>query len=324
MAADHTPRHDELLPAYALGALDGDEQRELEAHLYASSSTRDGLAANAEVRCPVCRAELRQLASEMEGFALLAASPDAEAPGEAAAPAAGLSLSALRERVLAQVAAEPRPLPFATAAARRQAAGAPVTAVPAAGSRAPANPASAKSGLLRFLQVAAALLLIAGGWSAVRQAKMATEIARLRGERNQLATRAAALEQRMAQVQAESERLASSISIVTAPGVQLVSLSGMGTAQKATGRSYVSEASHKAVFYAQHLPQLAPDKSYQLWVIDNDERKISVGVLQVDPRGEGSVVVEKLLPQSDIQGWVVTVEPRGGVPQPTGPIALAG
>jgi Anti-sigma-K factor rskA len=382
MAANHTPRHDELLPAYALGALDGDDLRELEAHLFAGGSATATTAAAAVIACPVCRAELRQLASDLEGLALLAAWPlagatpadtqpgavpaapaapttqvtaatpalpevTATAPAASAGPAPAASLASalaatpaipatpatpasttmapvpsagdlaaslgdLRSRVLAQVAAEPRPLSFASAAVRRQQ---PVVA---------AGRPAGRSGALRFLQVAAGVLLVVGIWGIVRQANMGSEIERLRGERDQLALRASALEQRMAQVQAESERLASSISIVTAPGVQQVSLSGMGTAQKATGRTFVSEAEHKAVFYAYHLPPLAANKSYQLWVIDNDERKISVGVMQVDPRGEASVVVDKLLPVDNIQGWVVTVEPRGGVPQPTGPIALAG
>ena len=50
MTSAHAPRFDDLLPAYALGALDGDELRELEAHLATG--------------CPTCEGERRRLAAE--------------------------------------------------------------------------------------------------------------------------------------------------------------------------------------------------------------------------------------------------------------------
>jgi anti-sigma factor RsiW len=69
-SSTHSPRFDELLPAYALGALDGDELRELAAHLAAG--------------CPACEGELRRLAAEVEDLAAAAAelpeSLAAEAP----------------------------------------------------------------------------------------------------------------------------------------------------------------------------------------------------------------------------------------------------
>lgn len=55
MATSHTDRHDELLPAYALGALDGEELRELESHLATG--------------CPECRRELASLQGGLEALA---------------------------------------------------------------------------------------------------------------------------------------------------------------------------------------------------------------------------------------------------------------
>jgi anti-sigma-K factor RskA len=336
MNANHNPRFDELLPAYALGALDADELRDLESHLAS--------------HCATCEAELRRLAGDMEMLGLLAAAAGGEvelaaavvAPAPltpaslAAAPAAPHAappsdMQELRRQVLAQVAAadaadaanianiaaEPRPLPFASRGSRRGAGAAAAL---------PARDAVGRSPRW-LLAAAAALFAVAVGgsvWGIVRQSTLGAEIAALRTERDELSARASALEHNLAQVRQESERLVRSISVVTAPGVQMVSLSGMNTAQRATGRTYVSEADHKAVFYAANLPPLGPDKSYELWVVDGDERKIAVGLLQVNSRGEGSVMVDKLMPVGDIQGWVVTVEPAGGTQQPTGPIALAG
>ena len=52
---DHSPRYDELLPAYALGALDGEELRELAAHLAAD--------------CAECRRQLDLWEGDLEELA---------------------------------------------------------------------------------------------------------------------------------------------------------------------------------------------------------------------------------------------------------------
>jgi anti-sigma-K factor RskA len=44
----------------------------------------------------------------------------------------------------------------------------------------------------------------------------------------------------------------------------------------------------------------------------------------VDERGSGSLRVEHVAPAGQIQAWAVTVEPEGGVPQPTGAMVLKG
>jgi hypothetical protein len=303
-AASHSPRFEELLPAFALGALDSDELREVEAHLAGG--------------CPGCEVELRRLASDLEELAAAASEIEPLVPG-----------GDLRRHVLALVAAEPRgPLAPPDAALPQ---GAPPQPAP---SQSEPPPLAAQAPVLDFgrrrrlaaarwpLLAAAALLLVAV-WGVVRQASLGSEIRQLRGERDQLAARADSLERRIAQVQAQSERLARTLSVIAAPGVQSVSLAAMGRS-RAAGRTYVDAADRKAVFVAFDLPALGPDKTYQLWYIDDEDRKTSAGVFGVDARGKASLMVDQPLPVERIQAWVVTVEPRGGRPQPTGPIALAG
>jgi hypothetical protein len=168
------------------------------------------------------------------------------------------------------------------------------------------------------------MLALVAAWGLVRQASLGSEIARLRGESRQLVVRAAALERRAAEAQAESGRLARTLSIIAAPGVESVRLAGMGTSHAAAGRTYVNVADRKAVFYAFGLPALGPDKTYQLWYLDDQEHPTSAGVFEVDAHGKAALVVDQSLPVERIQAWVVTVEPRGGRPQPTGSMALAG
>jgi hypothetical protein len=303
-AASHPTRFEELLPAFALGALDRDELHEMEAHLAGG--------------CPDCEVELRRLAADLEELAAAAGEIEPLAPG-----------GDLRQRVLTLVAAEARGSLAPPGAALPQGAP-PQPALP----QAEPPPPSAQAPVLDFgrrrrlaasrwpLLAAAALLLVAV-WGTVRQASLGSEIRRLRGERDQLAARADSLERRIAQVQAQSERLARTLSVIAAPGVQSVTLAAMGGSH-AAGRTYVDASDRKAVFFAFDLPALGPDKTYQLWYIDDEDRKTSAGVFGVDARGKASLLVDKALPVERIQAWVVTVEPRGGRPQPTGPIALAG
>jgi Anti-sigma-K factor rskA len=308
MTAAHSPRFDDLLPAYALGALDGDELRDLAAHLAAG--------------CPTCEGELPRFAAELEDLALAAAALPEGLAGEAPE-----ILGGVKRRLLAELPRHPR-LPRVPELPRRAAAP-PVTAqepppaVPAPHRKfVPAHPAPSAR---RWAPLAAAAMLaLVAAWGLVRQAGMGAEIARLRGESRQLAVRAAALERRATEAQAESRRLARTLSIIAAPGVESVRLAGMGTSHAAAGRTYVNVADRKAMFYAFDLPTLGPDKTYQLWYLDDQEHPTSAGVFEVDAHGKAALVVDQSLPVERIQSWVVTVEPRGGRPQPTGSMALAG
>src|SRR5687768_15673263 len=67
MSADHSTRHEELLPAYALGAVDGEDLREMESHLATG--------------CAECRRQLDLWQGDLEE---LAASVEPVAPSETA------------------------------------------------------------------------------------------------------------------------------------------------------------------------------------------------------------------------------------------------
>jgi len=302
-SSTHSPRFAELLPAYALGALDGDELRELAAHLAAG--------------CPVCEGELRRLAAEVEDLAAAAA----ELP-ESLAAAAPEILDGVKRRLLAEL---PRvsQVPRVSAPAAESRSPAPPAAFPAPPS--PAHGTRAVRAVRRWAPLAAAAVLaLVAAWGLAGQARMGAEVERLRGESRQLAARAEAAERQAALAQAESLRLARTISILAAPGVQSVRLAGMGTSHAAAGRTYVDVADRQAVFYASGLPALGPDKTYQLWYLDDQDHPTSAGVFEVDARGKAALVVDQPLPVERIQAWAVTIEPRGGRPQPTGPMALAG
>ncbi|HVS03333.1 MAG TPA: anti-sigma factor [Thermoanaerobaculia bacterium] len=262
MSDSHTPcGFRELLPGYALGALEPEELDRLEGHLAAE--------------CPECAAELDELRRDLE--VLVAAAP----------PVAPSPL--VRRRLLAQVARErrdralPRWLPLAAAVA--------------------------------------ALLLTGLGWMWLQRD---AEARRLRGERDRLASRLAQTEGRLAAAEAQRAALARQLAIVAAPGGRQFALAGLGPATGAAGRTFVDPATGRAVFFASGLPRLAGDRTYQLWVIPAGAAPVPAGVFAVDAGGGAVVQVETVPDAAAIEAWAVTIEPSGGVPQPTGEMVLHG
>ena len=97
----------------------------------------------------------------------------------------------------------------------------------------------------------------------------------------------------------------------------------MEAAPRAAGHTYVNPQRHDALFYAHDLPALPSGKTYELWYIAGG-KPVAAGTFSVDPRGGGSVKVEHVPDVASIQAWAVTIEPAGGVPQPTGAMVLKG
>lgn len=251
MATDHTSRHDELLPAYALGALDGEELRAIEAHLASG--------------CSECARQLTLWRGDLEQLA-------ASVPPVAPSPET-------RQRVL-RLARRERPA--------------------------------------RWLPLAAAALLafvLGAGWRQARLGPLVPEVERLRAEN-------ARLEQGVAQARGAVARMNATLAILSQPGTRAVALAGLPAAPGAVGHTFVDPEHGKALFWAFHLPPPSAGKTYQLWWI-GDSGPVSAGTFPVDASGEGLLEVGVERPDA-IRAWAVTVEPAGGVPQPTGAMVLKG
>jgi anti-sigma-K factor RskA len=255
----HSTRFEELLPAYALGALDVDDLREMEDHLAPG--------------CGECRRQLELWERDLEA---LAASVTPVAPSETT-----------RARILR----------FATAAA----------------------PSPRR--LPWWISLAAAALLAVAVWGVAGQLRMRGDVERLKVERNSLARQVERLDREVTQARSEAQRASQALQVVAAPGVQSVTLAGMGPAPQAAGHTYVNPLRHDALFFAFDLPALPQDKTYQLWYIAGG-KPVSAGTFAMDPGGMASVKVEQLPAVASIQKWAVTIEPAGGVPQPTGSMVL--
>jgi anti-sigma-K factor RskA len=264
MSTPHTPRVEELLPAYALGALDGEDLRELEAHWVSG--------------CEECR---RQLALWQGDLEAVAAGVEPVQPSDVT-----------RARVL------------------RLAGGA---------KKAPAAPPRRTPW---WMAAVAAVLLALALWGLLGQARMERQVKSLEAERDRLSREVNGLEQQVGLARDEARQARQALQVIAAPGVQSVLLAGLGPSPGAKGRTYVNPSTRDALFYAFDLPALPADKTYELWLIAAG-KPVAAGTFDVDPRGTGTVRVERVT-ASPIQAWAVTIEPRGGVPQPTGAMVLKG
>jgi anti-sigma-K factor RskA len=272
MSTPHSHRLEDLLPAYALGALDGEEVHELEEHLAGG--------------CEECR---RQLALWQGDLEELAAAVPPVTPSETT-----------RARVLRLAGSAPA---------------APAPATPAAQAVPRRTPG--------WLAAAALVLLALAVWGFAGQARLRGEARRLAADRDREAAEVERLSREVSAARSQVIRAEQALQVLAAPGVQSVVLAGLGPTPGAKGRAYVNPSRRDALFYAFDLPALPEDKTYQLWFIAGG-KPVSAGTFAVDPRGAASLRVDRVADVGQIQNWAVTIEPRGGVPQPTGAMVLKG
>ena len=108
-----------------------------------------------------------------------------------------------------------------------------------------------------------------------------------------------------------ADRAARIAAVATDPDARTLT----GTAASGVSARVVT-ANRQGVFSARALPELPPDRDYQLWVIGEDGKGSArpAGVLDLGSDG----TAEQLVSDLDVGDSVgLTVEPRGGSKQPT-------
>ena len=261
----------ELCSIYALGALDGEELREFEAHL--------------KTGCLLCGQQIREygemVASIPEALPNVRSSQD------------------LKQRLMARLDQE---VPNRGVVDFKSAA----KALPAA-------PGRRRGWFSWACAVAAGLALVV---SLTRVSSLNRGLAEQQERLNQQLEQLKTL-QRLLSAEKEVTQF------ITKPGVKVTPLAGTDKSPQAAGQILWSAQEKKALFYASKLPSLPEGKTYQLWIIANNE-PFNAGVFSVDPQGNGFLKVPVLSEADKAQKFAVTLEPAGGVPQPTGDMHLLG
>lgn len=144
---------------------------------------------------------------------------------------------------------------------------------------------------------------------------LALKVTALERELHQRSEELAALR---AQVAQQRELLG----FLRSPETQLVSLGGLKPSPTAHGRMWWQQGAG-GFFMASGLPLIPSGKTYQLWAIAGG-KPVSAGVFGVDPKGSGTLHVKPLSGVDKVEMFAVTLEPAGGLPQPSGEMYLAG
>ena len=146
--------------------------------------------------------------------------------------------------------------------------------------------------------------------------------ASLRRQREDLRSQSAALSDKLRTAEtALAERILRA-RVLESEDVQMLMLGGQGPQPDARARVFWSARARRGILLASNLAPLPSDRQYELWVFQQG-KPVNAGVFDVDPKG--SALFESTeFPRPEAEMFAVTVEPRGGVPAPTGPIVLAG
>ncbi len=124
----------------------------------------------------------------------------------------------------------------------------------------------------------------------------------------------------------EVQRREELLSILSARTVDLVVMSGLEVNTDGYGKIIWDPEKERALLQVSNLPPEPPGKDYQLWMIA-DNRPLPAGVFSVNATGEASFFKIEELPDVSEQAagaFAVTLEPEGGVLQPTGEMYLLG
>jgi anti-sigma-K factor RskA len=149
------------------------------------------------------------------------------------------------------------------------------------------------------------------------------DIARLRRERAELGEVAAQANAKLASTERELARRDLRVKVLESEDVRILFLSGQGPQPEARAKVFWSEKAKRGVLLAGSLAKLPADKQYELWVFDRG-KPVPAGVFDADEQGRALLESPDLSTIAAAQNFAVTVEPRGGVPAPTGPIVLVG
>jgi anti-sigma-K factor RskA len=108
------------------------------------------------------------------------------------------------------------------------------------------------------------------------------------------------------------------------PGVRVVSLDGMDANRRAFGSVVTKPDKSAGMLYVYRFPMAPEGKEYQLWGLRDGLPPVSVGMFTVDATGTAMLNMKSIPESTHIVGFAVTIEPKGGMPQPTGAMYVKG
>jgi len=132
-------------------------------------------------------------------------------------------------------------------------------------------------------------------------------------------------QKRIAVLENEAEKNKELLNILASREIQVAIMNGLDVNPAGYGKIIWDPARRSAILQISNLPPAAKDKDYQLWVI-KENKPVSAGVFDVEAEPNNFYKIENLaeVRSKSINAFAVTLEPKGGVIQPTGKMYLIG
>jgi anti-sigma-K factor RskA len=220
------------------------------------------------------------------------------------------------ERTVAALAALPPPVPAPVALRERLRASAGRGTPARPRETAPASPGRARRWLGPAARAAAAAVV------ALLALRAAGTLERERVLRHQAEPALARAESAAQASERERDRLVALVETVAAPSARAVVLAGAETVRSARGRAFVEPVGQRIVLLVHDLPPPPPGRTYQLWTIEGGV-PASAGTFATSDAGVARHATATPARLGSTIVLAVTVEPEGGLPQPSGPIVMA-
>jgi len=133
---------------------------------------------------------------------------------------------------------------------------------------------------------------------------------------------------RLVELQDQLQRKEELLGVLSAKQVDMVLMSGLPSNPTSYGKIIWDREKRIAILQVSNLPPVPSDKDYQLWVIKSADggQPISAGVFAVGSTESFYFKIEQLAVTNprEIAAFAITLEPKGGVPAPTGAMYVAG
>ncbi len=140
---------------------------------------------------------------------------------------------------------------------------------------------------------------------------------------NQLVGTTTSQEKKIAELHIELQQAREAVGILHAERVEMLSLTGTIPGTEMHGKVLWDPARRNALLQTSNLPVEPAGEQYQLWIL-KEKMYYAVGVFDVTAERSNTLTIVPL-PVGDtkeIEEFSVTLEPKGGSPQPTGAIQL--
>lgn len=145
---------------------------------------------------------------------------------------------------------------------------------------------------------------------------------------SQISQKESVIEQQQTQItelQNEVQQKEEMLAILESREVDMVVMSGMEVNPDGYGKIIWDSEKQQALLQVSNLPNVPDDKDYQLWIIRNN-KPVSAGVFSVHNQADRFFKIEQManVDEKSMNAFAVTMEPKGGMPQPTGDMYLMG